>query len=87
MCLTLQLNAGEELDPVILFKIIEVLHSAYKANRLHLSDHLGFLLTLISRFRIHPGKLILDVSSLLTIISSVLFKISMKGNEGITIPL
>ncbi|KAJ4817365.1 ARM repeat superfamily protein [Rhynchospora pubera] len=43
----------EELDPVMLFKIIEVLHSAYRANRLHLSEHLGFLLTLISHFRIY----------------------------------
>ncbi|KAJ3679485.1 hypothetical protein LUZ60_017496 [Juncus effusus] len=43
-----------ELDPVILFKIMEIMQSAYKAGRMSIFDNLGFLLTLIARFRVHP---------------------------------
>ncbi|XP_061963933.1 uncharacterized protein LOC133688459 [Populus nigra] len=40
-----------ELDPFMLFWIIEVLHSAFKAGHVQISDHISFFITLVSRFK------------------------------------
>ncbi|KAG6753043.1 hypothetical protein POTOM_043087 [Populus tomentosa] len=45
-----------ELDPFMLFRIIEVLHSTYKAGHIQISDFISFLITLASRFKVFPGK-------------------------------
>ncbi|XP_015692389.1 uncharacterized protein LOC102700798 isoform X1 [Oryza brachyantha] len=46
---------SDVLEPIILFKIVEVLQSSYKAGNLHITDQLSFLSLLMARFRIHPG--------------------------------
>ncbi|KAF9690196.1 hypothetical protein SADUNF_Sadunf01G0170500 [Salix dunnii] len=46
----------QELDPFMLFRIIEVLHSTYKAGNIQISDHINFLITLASRYKVCPGK-------------------------------
>jgi len=48
--------SGHELDPFMLFRIIEVLHSTYKAGHIQISDFISFLITLASRFKVFPGK-------------------------------
>lgn len=50
-----QLIAGDDLEPFMLFRIIEVLHSAYKAGHIQIADHISFFITLLSRFRVFPG--------------------------------
>ncbi|KAJ3700007.1 hypothetical protein LUZ61_003712 [Rhynchospora tenuis] len=80
----------EELDPVILFKIIEVLHSAYRANRLHLSEHLGFLLTLISRYRIYPETVAVKTPNqdlYKTITGRVLMYLSQMGDRSLLLKI
>jgi pre-rRNA-processing protein IPI1 len=49
-------NAGDVLEPTILFRIIEVLQSTYKAGNLHITEQLSFLSLLMARFRVHPGS-------------------------------
>lgn len=49
-------NAGDVLEPTILFRIIEVLQSTYKAGNLHITEQLSFLSLLMARFRVHPGE-------------------------------
>nr|CAE05994.1 OSJNBa0016O02.4 [Oryza sativa Japonica Group] len=44
------------LEPTILFRIIEVLQSTYKAGNLHITEQLSFLSLLMARFRVHPGS-------------------------------
>uniref|UniRef100_A0A6N2MKF3 Uncharacterized protein n=1 Tax=Salix viminalis TaxID=40686 RepID=A0A6N2MKF3_SALVM len=46
----------QELDPFMLFRIIEVLHSTYKAGHIQISDHINFLITLASRYKVCPGR-------------------------------
>ncbi|KAJ6427637.1 hypothetical protein OIU84_023096 [Salix udensis] len=47
----------QELDPFMLFRIIEVLHSTYKAGRIQISDHINFLITLASRYKVCPENI------------------------------
>ncbi|KAL3536032.1 hypothetical protein ACH5RR_004493 [Cinchona calisaya] len=42
----------QDLEPILLFRIIEVLHSVYKAGNISSADHMSFLITLLSRFRV-----------------------------------
>lgn len=42
------------LEPFVVFRIIEVLHLSYKAGHIHVSDQLSFLITLVSRFKVLP---------------------------------
>ncbi|KAF3322916.1 testis-expressed sequence 10 protein isoform X8 [Carex littledalei] len=80
----------EELDPVILFKIIEVLHSSYKASRLHFSDQLGFLLTLISRFRIYPETVVvktLNQDPFRTLTGRVFTYLSQMGDGSLLLKI
>ncbi|KAH7688883.1 DNA polymerase Y-family little finger domain-containing protein [Dioscorea alata] len=44
------------LEPSVLLRIIEVLESAFRAAHLPISDYIGFLVTLIARFKVYPGK-------------------------------
>ncbi|KAG5628678.1 hypothetical protein H5410_000395 [Solanum commersonii] len=42
---------SHELEPFILFRIMEVLHSAYKAGHIQIADYISFFITLLSRFQ------------------------------------
>ncbi|KAK6802497.1 hypothetical protein RDI58_000277 [Solanum bulbocastanum] len=46
-----------ELEPFILFRIMEVLHSAYKAGHIQIADYISFFITLLSRFHVYPEKI------------------------------
>ncbi|KAF0890463.1 hypothetical protein E2562_002832 [Oryza meyeriana var. granulata] len=48
---------SDVLEPTILFRIVEVLQSTYKAGNLHITEQLSFLSLLMARFRVHPGPL------------------------------
>ncbi|XP_068647203.1 uncharacterized protein [Aristolochia californica] len=45
-----------DLDPDILFRIVEVVHSAYKAGHVQISDHISFLITFLAKFRVIPEQ-------------------------------
>ncbi|XP_043815771.1 uncharacterized protein LOC110623015 isoform X3 [Manihot esculenta] len=44
-----------DLDASLLFRIIEVLHLAFKAGHIQITDHLSFFVTLVSRVNVLPG--------------------------------
>ncbi|XP_038692073.1 testis-expressed protein 10 homolog isoform X2 [Tripterygium wilfordii] len=44
----------DDLDPSVLFRIIEVLHSAFQVGRVQITDHISFFITLLSHFRVFP---------------------------------
>ncbi|OVA09115.1 Pre-rRNA-processing protein IPI1/Testis-expressed sequence 10 protein [Macleaya cordata] len=44
------------LEPYVLFRIIEVLHSSYKAGHIHIADYISFFVTLLARFKVIPEK-------------------------------
>nr|XP_010315603.1 testis-expressed protein 10 homolog isoform X1 [Solanum lycopersicum]XP_010315605.1 testis-expressed protein 10 homolog isoform X1 [Solanum lycopersicum]XP_025885138.1 testis-expressed protein 10 homolog isoform X1 [Solanum lycopersicum] len=46
-----------ELEPFILFRVMEVLHSAYKAGHIQIADYISFFITLLSRFQVYPEKI------------------------------
>eukprot|EP00257_Ricinus_communis_P023061 XP_015582954.1 uncharacterized protein LOC8275754 [Ricinus communis] len=46
-----------ELDTSVLFQMIEVLHSAYKAGHIQITDHISFFITLVSCFKAMPENL------------------------------
>ncbi|XWS59392.1 hypothetical protein CRYUN_Cryun08bG0117800 [Craigia yunnanensis] len=46
-----------ELEPFVLFRIIEVLHAAYKAGHIQIADHISFFMTLLSRFKVIPENI------------------------------
>ncbi|KAH8520737.1 hypothetical protein H0E87_001967 [Populus deltoides] len=54
-------DKGNELDPFMLFRIIEVLHSTYKAGRIQISDFISFLITLASRFKMGDNSLVFAI--------------------------
>ncbi|XP_020970370.1 uncharacterized protein LOC107621326 [Arachis ipaensis] len=43
-----------ELDPSVLFRIIEILHSAYREGHIKIADHLSIFITLVLRFKVSP---------------------------------
>ncbi|KAF8703383.1 hypothetical protein HU200_032184 [Digitaria exilis] len=49
---------SDALEPLILFRTVEILQSTYKAGNLQITEQLSFLALLIARFRVHPGHLI-----------------------------
>ncbi|KAM1524028.1 hypothetical protein ACFX15_008342 [Malus domestica] len=49
---------GPDLEQYVLFRTIEVLNSAYKSGHIQIVDHISFLITLLSRFRVFPGNYI-----------------------------
>ncbi|KAI0504412.1 hypothetical protein KFK09_015364 [Dendrobium nobile] len=42
------------LDVLIVVRIVEVLYSAYRAGHVYISHMIGFLFTLIARYKVHP---------------------------------
>lgn len=50
-------NSGNDMEPLILLRIVEVLQSAYKAGHVPISKYIGFLVTQVARFKVFPGKL------------------------------
>ncbi|KAA3455232.1 Armadillo-like helical [Gossypium australe] len=49
--------SGPELELFVSFRIIEVLHAAYKAGHIQIADHISFFVTLLSRFRVFPENI------------------------------
>ncbi|KAJ8899163.1 hypothetical protein K2173_011950 [Erythroxylum novogranatense] len=43
-----------ELDPFVLFRIVEVLHVAYESGHIQIADYISFFITLLSRFKVFP---------------------------------
>ncbi|KAK0587618.1 hypothetical protein LWI29_025899 [Acer saccharum] len=43
-----------ELEPFVLFRIIEVLHSSFNHGHIQIADHMSFFITLLSRFKVYP---------------------------------
>lgn len=50
----------DDLEPFMLLRIIEVLHSSYKAGHVQISDQIGFLVTLVARFKVFPEKFCME---------------------------
>ncbi|TYG54114.1 hypothetical protein ES288_D09G163000v1 [Gossypium darwinii] len=46
-----------ELELFVSFRIIEVLHAAYKAGHIQIADHISFFMTLLSRFKVFPENI------------------------------
>ncbi|KAJ9181301.1 hypothetical protein P3X46_009441 [Hevea brasiliensis] len=46
-----------DLDEFVLFRIVEVLHSAFKAGHIEITDHFSFFVTLVSRFNVFPENI------------------------------
>ncbi|KAI7990847.1 Testis-expressed protein 10 [Camellia lanceoleosa] len=44
------------LEPIVIFRIIEVLHSSYKAGHIQIADHISFFVTLLSCFKVYAEK-------------------------------
>uniref|UniRef100_A0A0A9CSI3 TEX10-like TPR repeats domain-containing protein n=1 Tax=Arundo donax TaxID=35708 RepID=A0A0A9CSI3_ARUDO len=44
---------SDALEPFILFRVVEVLQSIYKAGNLQITEQLSFLLLLMARFKVH----------------------------------
>eukprot|EP00268_Persea_americana_P064657 TRINITY_DN8539_c0_g1_i1.p1 TRINITY_DN8539_c0_g1~~TRINITY_DN8539_c0_g1_i1.p1 ORF type:complete len:884 (-),score=132.86 TRINITY_DN8539_c0_g1_i1:635-3286(-) len=44
----------DDLEPFVICRAIEVLHSAYKAGHVQITDQISFLVTLIARFKVFP---------------------------------
>lgn len=45
---------SQNLEPFLIFRIIEVLNSVCKAGNISSADYISFLITLLSRFRVSP---------------------------------
>ncbi|XP_022888460.1 uncharacterized protein LOC111403998 isoform X1 [Olea europaea var. sylvestris] len=45
-----------DLEPSLLFRILEVLHSAYRAGHIQVADYISFLVTLLSQFQVYPEE-------------------------------
>ncbi|GFY87094.1 ARM repeat superfamily protein [Actinidia rufa] len=50
------LCSDDGLEPFIIFRMIEVLHSAYKVGHIQIADHISFFITLLSYFKVFPEK-------------------------------
>ncbi|CAL9229381.1 unnamed protein product [Arabidopsis halleri] len=46
-----------QLEPAVLYRIVEILDAAYRAGYIQITDHFSFLITLIARFKVVPEKL------------------------------
>ncbi|XP_027349391.1 uncharacterized protein LOC113860993 isoform X2 [Abrus precatorius] len=47
-------EGGTDLDPYVLFRIIEILHSAYRDGHIKIADYLSVFITLVFRFKVSP---------------------------------
>uniref|UniRef100_A0A2P2M5A1 TEX10-like TPR repeats domain-containing protein n=3 Tax=Rhizophora mucronata TaxID=61149 RepID=A0A2P2M5A1_RHIMU len=64
-----------ELDSSVLFRIIEVLHSAYEAGHIQIADHISFFITLVSRLKVCPENIFPPNDSDATISNRGTFKL------------
>ncbi|KAK1562182.1 hypothetical protein Q3G72_007583 [Acer saccharum] len=46
-----------ELEPFVLFRIIEVLHSSFNDGHIQIADNMSFFITLLSRFKVFPENI------------------------------
>lgn len=58
-------STGEDLKPVLIFRIFEVLQSSFRAGHILVADYISFHITLLSQFRVLPGNFRLDFLLLL----------------------
>lgn len=58
------LIADPHLEPAVLCRIVEVVHDAYSAGYIQITDHFSFLTTLVARFKVVPGTNILYVNDM-----------------------
>lgn len=63
---------GVDLQPFLVFRVLEVLQSAFRAGHIQAADYTSFLVTLLSRFEVYPGTLI-NLFMQLTFFFHVLF--------------
>ncbi|CAL9106528.1 unnamed protein product [Musa acuminata var. zebrina] len=49
-----------DMEPLILLRIVEVLQSAYKAGHVPISEYIGFLVTQVARFKVFPEKFLVE---------------------------
>ncbi|XP_054819603.1 uncharacterized protein LOC129318695 isoform X2 [Prosopis cineraria] len=81
------------LDPHVLFRTIEVLHSAYRAGRIDIADHLSFFITLLSGFKVShevvsPGLGDDPIFKTFKSITSVLCShLAMMGNNSLVLEM
>lgn len=54
--------ADPQLEPAVLCRIVEVVHDAYSAGYIQITDHFSFLTTLVARFKVVQGTNILYVN-------------------------
>ncbi|VVB13439.1 unnamed protein product [Arabis nemorensis] len=45
-----------QLEPVVLYRTVEILHTAYRAGYIQITDHFSFIISLIARFKVAPEK-------------------------------
>ncbi|KAL0282038.1 UNVERIFIED_CONTAM: hypothetical protein Sradi_7274300 [Sesamum radiatum] len=45
----------DDLEPYLVLRILEVLHSAFRAGHIQFPDYASFHVTLLSRFHVYPG--------------------------------
>ncbi|XP_013684189.1 uncharacterized protein BNAC09G49190D isoform X1 [Brassica napus] len=45
-----------QLEPAVLCRIVEVVHDAYSAGYIQITDHFSFLTTLVARFKVVPEE-------------------------------
>ncbi|KAL6575087.1 hypothetical protein OROMI_012372 [Orobanche minor] len=45
---------GDDVEPYLVVRIIEVLQSAFRAGHIQVADYISFHITLLSRFRVYP---------------------------------
>lgn len=51
----------DDLEPLFIFRILEVLQSAFRAGHILVADYTSFHVTLLSRFRVYPEKVYLAI--------------------------
>ncbi|RZS14156.1 hypothetical protein BHM03_00045820 [Ensete ventricosum] len=49
-----------DMEPLILLRIVEVLQSAYKAGHVPISEYIGFMVTQVARFKVFPEKFLVE---------------------------
>lgn len=60
---------GDDLEATLVLKIINVVHSSYRAGRVNVEDHISFLVSVILCYQVGSGMYCFDPSSFGNIIS------------------
>ncbi|XP_042501520.1 uncharacterized protein LOC122079264 isoform X2 [Macadamia integrifolia] len=85
---------SNNLEPFVLFRIIEVLQSAYKAGHVQIADHLSFFVTLLACFRVYPENFypssgndekILNHGTFKAITSAICSCLSQMGDDNLVL--